>query len=252
MLHHAVEGPRRFVLAHGFTQTARSWETFERLLQSRLSGSETLPLDLPGHGDAPPPPDADLWASADRLVAAGGTGTYVGYSMGGRVSLHATLAHPEAVQRLVLIGATAGIGDPEERAARRRADDRLADHIETVGVPAFIDEWLTNPLFTGLTEATSMRTDRVRNTSAGLAASLRATGTGTQTPLWDRLHEIVCPVLVLAGERDAKFTELGHRLVAGIPDAELVVVPGAGHSVHLEQPDATADAVTTWLEHHER
>ena len=96
---------------------------------------------------------------------AGGTGTYVGYSMGGRVSLHAALAHPDAVERLVLIGATAGIDDPDERAARREADDRLADHIEAVGVPAFIDEWLANPLFAGLTEATALRSDRLRNTA---------------------------------------------------------------------------------------
>ncbi len=177
---------------------------------------------------------------------AGGIGTYVGYSMGGRVSLHAALIHPEAVQRLVLIGATAGIDDPGERQARHEADERLADHIEAVGVPSFIDEWLSNPLFAGLTEATAMRADRLRNTAADLAASLRATGTGTQASLWDRLGEIECPTLVLVGEHDVKFTQLGQRLVDGITDAELVVVPEAGHSVHLEQPEATVDAITAW------
>ena len=245
---HADAGPQRLVLAHGFTQTARSWETFERLLRTRLPEAETLAVDLPGHGDAPPPPDSDLWTSADRLVEAGGVGTYVGYSMGGRVSLHAALAHPDAVQRLVLIGATAGIDDSDERAARRLADDQLADHIETVGVPTFIDEWLSNPLFAGLTDATAQRSDRLRNTSPGLAASLRSTGTGTQTPLWDRLGEIGCPALVLVGEHDAKFTALGQRLVDGLPEGELVVVPGAGHSVHLEQPDATIEAITSWVD----
>ncbi len=147
----------------------------------------------------------------------------------------------------MLIGATAGIDDPVERAARRTADERLADHIEAVGVPTFVDEWLANPLFAGLTDATAQRTDRLRNSPAGLAASLRATGTGTQTPLWDRLGEIQCPVLVLVGEHDSKFTDLGRRLVDGLPQGELVVVPGAGHSVHLEQPDATVDAIVTWL-----
>jgi 2-succinyl-6-hydroxy-2,4-cyclohexadiene-1-carboxylate synthase len=239
---------RRFVLAHGFTQTARSWATFERLLHSRLPGSDTIAVDLPGHGDAAPPADSDLWASAERLVAAGGTATYVGYSMGGRVGLHAALAQPDAVQRLILIGATAGIDDPDERAARQLADEHLADRIEAIGVPAFIDEWLANPLFVGLTEATAQRSDRLRNTSTGLAASLRSTGTGTQTPLWDRLGEIRCPVLVLVGEHDTKFTQLGHRLADGLPDGELVVVPGAGHSVHLEQPDATVDAITSWVD----
>jgi 2-succinyl-6-hydroxy-2,4-cyclohexadiene-1-carboxylate synthase len=241
-------GPARLILAHGFTQTARSWATFEPLLQAELPNSELLAVDLPGHGDAPPPADLDLWASARRLVAVGGTGsTYVGYSMGGRVALHAAIEAPNAVRRLVLIGATAGIDDPAERQVRRNADEQLADHIEEVGVPAFVDEWLTNPLFAGLTERTAFRSDRLRNTAAGLAASLRSTGTGTQTPLWDRLGEVECPVLVLVGEHDAKFTDLGRRLVDGLRAAELVVVADAGHSVHLEQPETTAAAIASWL-----
>ncbi len=256
----AHDSSQRFVLAHGFTQTARSWDLFGDLLRSTLAAVDidatTIAVDLPGHGDAPPPADSDLWASADRLVDVGGSGTYVGYSMGGRVALHAALSHPDSLERLVLIGATAGISDPDERSARRTADKRLADHIEAVGVPTFIDEWLRNPLFAGLTDTTSLRADRLRNTAAGLAASLRATGTGTQVPLWDRLAEIECPVLVLVGEHDAKFTGLGRRLVAGLTDAELVVVPDAGHSVHLEQPHATATAIATWtvtrgVRHHE-
>lgn len=238
----------RFVLAHGFTQTARSWDTFSGILRDRHAGADIVAVDLPGHGDAPPPADCDLWASAQWLVDVGGAGTYIGYSMGGRVALHAALAHPGAVERLVLIGATGGIDDAEERSARRSADERLALHIEQVGVAAFIDEWLANPLFAGLTEATALRSDRLRNTTDGLAASLRATGTGTQMPLWERLGEIHCPVLVLVGDGDAKFTELGRRLVDGIADAELVVIADAGHSVHLEQPHATVDAITTWLE----
>jgi 2-succinyl-6-hydroxy-2,4-cyclohexadiene-1-carboxylate synthase len=237
---------RRYVLAHGFTQTARSWHTVERLLHARLDAVETIAVDLPGHGDAPPPDDDDLWASARRLVAAGGTGTYVGYSMGGRVSLHAALERPDAVRRLVLIGATAGIDNPDERRARRDADGVLADRIESIGVEAFVEEWLASPLFAGLTPDTAMRSDRLRNTATRLASSLRATGTGMQEPLWDRLAEIERPVLVLVGEHDAKFTELGRRLVDGLPDAELVVIPGAGHSVHLERPEATVDAIASW------
>ncbi|HUS41767.1 MAG TPA: alpha/beta fold hydrolase [Ilumatobacteraceae bacterium] len=240
-------GPRRLVLAHGFTQTARSWATFEQYLHAELPDVETRAVDLPGHGDAAPPADLDLWASASRLVEAGGAGTYVGYSMGGRVALHAALASPDIVQRLVLVGATAGIDDPDERRARLAADDRLASHLEVVGVPTFIDEWLANPLFAGLKEDTALRSDRLRNTAAGLAASLRAAGTGTQTPLWERLDEIRCPVLVLVGGHDAKFTDLGQRLVAGLRSAELVVISGAGHSVHLEQPAATAEAIASWL-----
>ena len=246
-MHDEEAGTDRLVLAHGFTQTARSWAAFEPLLRARLPHTRLVAVDLPGHGEAPAPADLDLWASAERLVTVGGIGTYVGYSMGGRVALHAAIASPHVVQRLVLIGATAGIDDPGERQARRDADEQLAGHIEEVGVPAFIDEWLSNPLFAGLNEDTVFRSDRLRNTAAGLAASLRATGTGTQTPLWDRLSQVECPVLVLVGEHDAKFSDLGRRLVEGLRDAELAVIPDAGHSVHLEQPDATAAAIAGWL-----
>jgi 2-succinyl-6-hydroxy-2,4-cyclohexadiene-1-carboxylate synthase len=211
-----------------------------------MPGIEAVAVDLPGHGDAAPPLDADLRAAADRLVDVGGVATYVGYSMGGRIALHAALAHPDRVVGLVLIGATAGLEDEDERAARRVADERLADRIEEIGVEAFVDEWLRNPLFAGLTAETDLRADRLRNTAGGLAASLRATGTGTQEPLWDRLGDITAPVLVIAGEHDPKFREIGERMSAALPDATFVVVPGAGHSVHLEQPAATADAIADW------
>ena len=114
-------------------------------------------------------------------------------------------------------------------------------------MPTFIDEWLGNALFACLTDDTALRSDRLRNSAVSLAASLRSTGTGTQTPLWDRLGDIACPVLVLVGEHDAKFTALGRRLVDGLPAAELVVIPDAGHSVHLEQPEATAASLVSWL-----
>lgn len=239
-------GAPHLVLAHGFTQTARSWEVVESLLAQRLPTATFSPVDLPGHGSATRL-RRDLWRSADHLVGHGGRGVYVGYSMGGRVALHAALRHPEKVERLVLIGATAGIDDEAGRAERRASDQALADRIMTQSLAGFVDAWLDNPLFAGLDEHTAMRSDRLRNTRAGLASSLRLCGTGTQEPLWDRLGEIRCPTLVLVGERDDKFRALGERLVAGLADARMVVVADSGHSVHLEQPEATADAIAEFV-----
>jgi len=242
----SAPAPQRIILAHGFTQTAASWETFAGLLGARLPTAGVVAVDLPGHGNADAT-RADLWESADHLVHNGGRATYVGYSMGGRVALHAALAHPEFVERLILIGATAGIDDDDERLARRASDEALATHIEAVGVEAFIDEWLANPLFAGLTPATDQRADRLRNTAAGLASSLRSTGTGMQEPLWERLTTLDVPTLILAGAADAKFSEIGRRLRDTIPGARFEQIDGAGHSVHLERPAATADVISHWL-----
>ncbi len=234
-------------LAHGFTQTSRSWDHLIELLAQRgLDAADSTAGDLPGHGDSAAV-QADLWGSAERLVADGGTGTYVGYSMGGRVALHAALTHRDAVDQLVLIGATPGIIDGTEREARRSADDALADHIEEVGVAAFIDEWLANPLFAGLTDQTAQRADRLRNTAPGLSSSLRLTGTGTQEPLWNRLADIECPVLLIVGAADSKFRAIADRMAELLPHATVAAIDGAGHSAHLEQPEATADALVDWL-----
>jgi 2-succinyl-6-hydroxy-2,4-cyclohexadiene-1-carboxylate synthase len=237
---------RRVVLAHGFTQTARSWDTLSGFLSQQLPDLDPVAVDMPGHGGAVDV-RADLWQSADRLVDIGGPATYVGYSMGGRVALHAALGHPEAVQRLVLIGATAGIDDHTERADRRRADEKLADHIEQVGVETFIDEWLATPLFARLTRANDQRQDRLRNSAAGLASSLRSAGTGTQEPLWGDLGAVACPVLVVVGQEDEKFRTIGERLVSLVPRSEIVVIDGAGHSAHLEAPEATSEAIAHWI-----
>jgi 2-succinyl-6-hydroxy-2,4-cyclohexadiene-1-carboxylate synthase len=240
--------PERLVFLHGFTQTAAAWETFVGTLQRRcpLLIGESQAIDLPGHG-TDPDGRADLWECAERAAASGGSGVYVGYSMGGRVALHAALARADRVKGLVLISTTAGIDDDDERALRRSDDDELAARIEQIGVEAFVDEWLSRPMFAGLGDAASDRSLRLANTATGLADSLRHAGTGTQQPLWSRLAEIRIPVLVIAGARDDKFVDIAHRLVGAVPDATLTVVPDAGHNVVLEKPDPCADAICAWL-----
>ena len=73
-------------------------------------------------------------------------------------------------------------------------------------------------------------------------------GTGTQDPVWNRLHELTMPVLVIAGARDTKFVDVARQLASGITHAHLSIVPGAGHAVHLEQPVVTAMIIAEFLQ----
>ncbi|MGO9197715.1 MAG: alpha/beta fold hydrolase [Acidimicrobiales bacterium] len=231
------------VLVHGFTQTGASFRRVAELLADR---TEVLTPDLPGHGGSPPA-TGDLETAASQLGAACGRGAYVGYSLGGRVCLHLALARPDLVERLVLVSTTAGIEDIEDRQARVAADEALADRIDDgddEGIPSFIDEWLSGPLFRHLSEEAADRPSRLSNTAPGLAGSLRRHGTGTQMPLWERLRELTVPVLVVAGEEDPRFLGIGQRIAAAIgPNALFVLVPGAGHGVPFEQPVAFAGMV---------
>jgi 2-succinyl-6-hydroxy-2,4-cyclohexadiene-1-carboxylate synthase len=225
MTRSSADGSPTF-LVHGFTQTPASWGPVTDALGATA-------VDAPA---------STLWDAAGTL-ARHGAGTWIGYSMGGRMALHLALSHPNVVERLVLVSATAGIEDRDEREARVASDDALAARAERIGAEAFVAEWVAQPMFAGLPPL--VRTDDV----PVIVAHLRQAGAGTQEPLWSRLGELAMPVLVVTGERDAKFAALGERLVASIPGAEHVVVSGAGHAVPFERPDEFVAVVRRWLEH---
>jgi 2-succinyl-6-hydroxy-2,4-cyclohexadiene-1-carboxylate synthase len=236
-------------LLHGFTQTGRLWGRFG----DGLADSYTLvAVDLPGHGGsdavrADLPASGGLVADAIRGAVGDVPCGLLGYSLGARVALHVVTQSDLHVSRVVLIGATGGIEDPEARAARRRSDESLAEGLEASGdVEGFIETWLRGPLFERLGDEAD-RHERLRNSAGGLASSLRLCGTGTQEPLWDAVPTIRCPVLALAGTDDARFAEHARRLASLAPSGVVSLVPGGGHAVHLAQPDHTGRIVAHWL-----
>ena len=176
----------------------------------------------------------------------------VGYSMGGRVALTAACRHPGMIRSLSLIGASAGLADPAERAARAAADDELAALIEN-DLGAFVDRWMANPLFAtqarlGDEFLAQARAQRLRNSPRHLAMSLREASTGRMTPLNDQLHRCTMPVGLIVGADDPKFLAIAEDLVTRLPDAEIHVIADAGHAAHLEQPAAVAAAIHHTIE----
>jgi len=226
--------PAEVLLLHGFTQTAASWAGVERALGARY---RSVAPDL-GTG----PWEAEL-DRLEPLVPSGGV--LAGYSMGGRLALALALRRLHALRRLVLVSASPGLADAAERDARRAADAALADRIERIGTEAFAREWAAQPLFAGQPAEVAERAhqDRGRRPAAEHAAQLRGLGTGAMPPLWGRLAELSLPVVLVVGERDAKFRGIADRMAGRLPDARVVLVPGAGHAVHLEAPEAVAAAI---------
>jgi len=244
---------QRLVLVHGFTQTGRSWHGHAHDLQHHY---EVVAVDLPDHGRSSDRHAKSLEDAAAMLAETCGRATYIGYSLGGRVCLTLALEQPESVERLVLVGATPGISDPAERAARRVADEALADRLDPpAGSPGpglslgdFLDEWLSGPLFSHLSKDEADRPARASNTPAGLARSLRSVGTGTQQPSYDRLGALSMPVLLIAGELDEKFAATAHTMAGAIGEnATVAIVPGASHAVPFEAAGFFVATLSTWL-----
>jgi 2-succinyl-6-hydroxy-2,4-cyclohexadiene-1-carboxylate synthase len=226
-----------FVWLHGFTQTKDSAHQF----RSILAGSyEVLTIDLPGHGQNARI-DATLNETADLLADALPPEPFIlgGYSFGGRVALHFALRYPTRLNRLVVLGATRGIQDPDERSERRSRDETLADHIELVGVDVFLDEWLDQKMFAGLPIDPIERA--ARSTDAeGLANSLRFAGSGTQSWLAPQLPALDVETLTIAGRDDLKFSAVALAIAATVRHGHHQLVEKAHHAAHLEQPEATA------------
>jgi 2-succinyl-6-hydroxy-2,4-cyclohexadiene-1-carboxylate synthase len=249
------EGPPVVVL-HGFTGSAA-----DAPLAGPLSARHTvIAIDAPGHGASDRPKALDHYrmaqAADDAVAALRALGheraDWLGYSMGGRWALAIAAAHPEAVARLALIGASPGIASPEERAARVASDEALAQRILRDGIAAFVDYWQDIPLFASqkaLPEAVRarVREGRLRNDAFGLAQSLRGMGAGAQEPLFDALPRMTCPALILAGEWDTKYVAIGEAMAGTMPDARFVRIPNAGHAAHLENPEACLAAIEPLL-----
>ncbi len=246
MLHRRIEGGpgEPVVLAHGFTQTLASWDPIAARLADR---HRVVRVDLPGHGGSAGVRTGFAEAAA-LLGEAGGRAAYVGYSLGGRLCLRLALDRPGLIRALVLVGASPGIADPAERAARRAADEARATELERDGLERFLERWLAQPLFATLPSERAGRVARLANTPAALAASLRLHGTGTQAPLWERLGSLRPPVLLLAGALDRKFAGLAERMAAAIgPGARVALVADAGHAAHLERPEEVGRLIERFL-----
>jgi 2-succinyl-6-hydroxy-2,4-cyclohexadiene-1-carboxylate synthase len=240
--------PPDVVLLHGFTHTGASWD---QVLAALGESYRALAPDIRGHGSASDRTPVTLEAVLGDLAAvAPARFTMVGYSMGGRIALHATLAPALAtrIDRLVLIGASPGIADPVERAARRAADEELAEEVEGASIEEFARRWARTPVLAGLPPAVlaSVHADRLRNRPDGLARAVRGLGTGALPSVWNRLGEIAVPVALVVGERDEKFTAIAAAMVSsGLPKAETIVVRDAGHAVHLEAPARVAGVISS-------
>jgi 2-succinyl-6-hydroxy-2,4-cyclohexadiene-1-carboxylate synthase len=245
------------LLLHGYTGSGQSMAGLARSLERDY---ETLAPDLPGHGRTvlePVPAAYDFDECLRRLVATlESTGRrrahWLGYSMGARLALGCAVRHPGSVASLVLLAGRAGIEDPAERAARRAADEALAARLESRGIEAFVDEWLAQPLFATLRRLGAEffdgeRQARLANDARGLAASLRGLGPAAQPALFDALPGVRVPVLLVAGALDPRFVELAHGLARRLPQAEVCLIPDAGHAAHLERPETFARAVREFL-----
>jgi 2-succinyl-6-hydroxy-2,4-cyclohexadiene-1-carboxylate synthase len=195
-----------------------------------------LPLDQPLHFE-------DIVLSLEHFLNELGLRqvSLVGYSMGGRLALYTAVTLPERVRALTLEGTNPGLAEDQARRQRAGLDDVYAELLLTEGVDRFLERWYNLDLFSSLKERSALleniKAKRRQNDPRWLAKIISELSPGRQPSLWERLEKLSMPVLFMAGALDPKYTALALELKVRLPQAEVALIPGAGHNTHLEQPE---------------
>jgi 2-succinyl-6-hydroxy-2,4-cyclohexadiene-1-carboxylate synthase len=239
---------------HGFMGRGADWTPIIEAVQDR---AYCVAVDLPGHGISVGLPEgAYTMAGAaqhlTRVLDAEDIARchVVGYSMGGRTALYFALAHPDRCTRLMLESASPGLRTEAERAARRHIDRQRAEQIAT-DFDAFLHDWYRMPLFASLARynlVDAMVQRRRHNDPAELGKSLQGMGAGAQPSLWERISGLRISTRALTGALDDKYVRITQGMTALNPRIQSILVPGAGHTVHAERPDAFINALRRFVD----
>ncbi|RPJ34378.1 MAG: alpha/beta fold hydrolase [Verrucomicrobiaceae bacterium] len=236
-------------LLHGAVGMAADWRGFAKLLAAAKTG--TRAVDLWRFLECQPLPLADFGAALNADAggeAPRGVGrALLGYSMGGRLALHALLEKNHPWQAAVIVSAHPGLEDPHECEARRAADAVWAGKALTGNWQDFLTDWNAQPALGSAMPREPQASGSLAMRRREIARSFVDWSLGAQQALWRRLDEIAIPVLWVAGENDAKFRALAGRAVDKLPHGRLAIAPAAGHRVPWEAAEWLAAEVAGFL-----
>lgn len=185
---------------HGFLGSPRDWD----FLRDAGFDIDTPPLDgIPPRGDV-----------------------LLGYSLGGRLALHALLAGAR-YERAILVSTGLGVEGESSRIARRASDEAWARRFESEDWSSVIKAWNTQPVLAG--PALS------RSRGVYDSRALREWSSAVLPPVASRLHEMTIPTLWIAGARDAKYVEEAERAASLAREARVAIIEDAGHRVPWER-----------------
>lgn len=191
------------VILHGLGQTPRDWDA---VIGQALSVEIDCPALFPPGATGPVTYPRVLSALEARYADTVEPLRLCGLSLGAVLALDHTLHHPDKVNSLILI------------AGQFRSPTHLID--------------LQNLIFRCLPESMFQSMGLSKGDTIQLARSMRA------LDFRGRLHQVTCPVTVVCGERDHANLRTAQKLTTLLPQAELCVIPSAGHEVNRDAPTA--------------
>lgn len=242
-----------FRCLHGTLQTPEAWDVVAEFLGRYLQGfsptfhaEDVLEFD-PAVAERP-----SGWARAfcaalpPPPAVTGVAHVLIGYSLGGRLGLHALLECPDRWNAAVIVAGHPGDASTAERVESRRRDAGWAARLREEDLDAVLADWDALPVFCGRPNPAPRQT--VGLSAERWASAFERLSRGNQADLRAALAAApLPPVLYVSGELDSRYGALGDELARTVPSLRHVSIPAAGHRVPWERPEAFADTVAGFL-----
>lgn len=247
-------GKPNLLLLHGFMGSIEGISPLAERLKSIFN---PITIDLLGHGRSDAVYDSKRYEASSQVddlksilsrLRLSNLWIY-GYSMGGRLAQNLVLDSPDSFSGLILESTHCGLQNTGEREKRRDLDEQRANEIEE-NFDLFVKKWASLPLFGSPDEAHDFDYLPIikKQSPYAMAASLRGFGAGTAPFVCNQMQQLQKPIGLIAGKSDEKYVDKMREMHHLFSDSKFFVVPGAGHRVHMDQPEQIETFLTNFLE----
>lgn len=222
------------IALHGFLGQPSDWTDFR--IQG-LMAPDLFQCELKSHEDA-------AYQLNQSLKQSGNQPVLMGYSMGGRLALHAIIQEPSLWKAAIIISAHPGL-KINEREKRLRADAEWAKRFEREEWSSLLKAWNSRSVFAPSCFQFERKEEDFNRDY--LASGLRNCSLGLQQDLRESINELSLPILWIVGEKDKNYCELADVLKFKHPKSMVKTISNAGHRVPWEQPEAFKQTIEQWI-----
>ena len=222
---------------HGNFQTVKVWQPLEERMKAGFTDLEMITEDLYAKQFQSFDDWTEDFCGRVEVHANGEKSILLGYSLGGRLALHACLSRPDLWKSAIVVGADPGLESEEEKKLQLDRDRNWAQRLKREPLEKLVNEWDAQSVFCGIGNQAprnlgEMNPDR-------LSQQFKVFSKGIQQNLAPKLAELKRPpILFLSGEKDDKYQKIGEELAKSSSIVKAQVVPDAGHRVPWENPES--------------
>ena len=222
---------------HGNFQTPSVWKPLEENLKVRNVNLDVIPVNLENYSFDGFDRWVDDFCNSVETQACREKSFLLGYSLGGRLALHACLSRPDLWKTAILVGADPGLESEEDKKLQLDRDRKWAERLKREPLEKLVDEWDAQSVFCGIGNQAprnlgEMNPDR-------LSQQFEVFSKGIQQNLAPELAELKnLPILFVSGEKDHKYQGIGEKLAKSSSVFRAEVIANAGHRVPWENPES--------------